>query len=106
MCFRSHHLVKSVKGVDGFPPEGDTSGMDFKTYWGGLSADEKRALAKSCSTTVGYLGNLASEGARQENPRKCSPFMAAKIERASDGLVSRKKLARSNIDWDLLQNTG
>jgi DNA-binding transcriptional regulator YdaS (Cro superfamily) len=60
--------------------------MDFKTYWLGLSAEAKRAMALTCETSVAYLSQVA------HGHRKASPGLAKTIERETGGTVVRSAL--------------
>lgn len=57
----------------------------FKTYWQGLTAQEKRSFADKCESTPGYLRHFVDE-------RIPGPHMAIKIEKASGGVVTKKSL--------------
>ena len=60
--------------------------MDFTSHWRSTSPTEKERLATKCSTSVGFLNNIAG------GFRRPSPELAASIERATRGAVMR---------WDL-----
>lgn len=65
--------------------------MELKTFIGSLSQEERDKFAALCETTAGHLRNVGY------GIRPCSPFLAALIESASKGAVTRKELRPD--DW-------
>jgi DNA-binding transcriptional regulator YdaS (Cro superfamily) len=57
--------------------------MDFKTYWLGMSQDERAAFAKRVERSAGYLQLVAG------GFRRASHGLASDIEAKSDGKVTR-----------------
>jgi hypothetical protein len=57
--------------------------MDFKTYFLGLSGDDRKLLALACNTSVGHLNNCVYACTT------ISPALSVLIEKGSKGKVSR-----------------
>lgn len=68
--------------------------MDLKKYLAEIGAREEALLASACKVTKGHLRNIAS------GFRAASPSLAAALESASCGFVTRQDL-RPN-DWQLI----
>lgn len=65
--------------------------MELKAFISSLSQEERDRFAALCETTAGHLRNVGY------GIRPCSPFLAALIESASNGAVTRVDLRPS--DW-------
>jgi DNA-binding transcriptional regulator YdaS (Cro superfamily) len=57
--------------------------MDFKTYWFGMSQDERATFAKKVERAPGYLQLVAG------GFRRASPELAISIDEKSEGKVKR-----------------
>lgn len=65
--------------------------MDLKTYVKSLPSEEARvAFATRCSTTLGHLKNV------MYGYKPCATDLAVRIERESEGAVTRPEL---RADW-------
>lgn len=60
--------------------------MNKKTYWKGLTPSEKEALADKLKVTKTYLSDLFN------NSKKASTSLCKKIEKATDGQVTKHSL--------------
>lgn len=60
--------------------------MNFRAYYFSRARDAREALALAVESSVGHLNNIAYGN------KPCSPLLAARIERNTDGRVMR---------WDL-----
>ncbi len=60
--------------------------MNKKTYWKSLSPLEKEALADKLKVTKTYLSDLFN------NSKKASTALCKKIEKATDGQVTKNSL--------------
>lgn len=67
-------------------------------YFRSLTAIEKKALCANCGITRQYLYNLIS---RPE--RKVSLELACKLEKATNGRVTRRSLL-PQVDWDFVES--
>lgn len=65
--------------------------MKLKTHLQTLTAEDREALARLCRTTLGHLRNV------MYGYRPCSAELAADIERATGGTVTRKDMRPD--DW-------
>lgn len=65
--------------------------MKLKPHLQALTPDEREAFAQACQTTLGHLRNV------MYGYRPCSAELAADIERASAGTVTRQDMRPS--DW-------
>ena len=65
--------------------------MELKNYLAQLEPTVRSEFAKSVDTSVGQLQNIAY------GYRSCSPLMAARIEQATKGAVTRQDLRPD--DW-------
>ena len=65
--------------------------MDLKTYLSARDTAAREALAAECGTTLGHLTNVSYLY------KPCSPILAARIERATNGAVTRQELRPE--DW-------
>ena len=63
-----------------------------------MSADQQRAFALTCETTVGYLRKAASTG------QNLGEGLVMRIERASARAVTCEDL-RPDVDWAYLRGT-
>lgn len=57
--------------------------MDLKTYYSGLSTEQREIFARKCGTSPGHLRNVAY------GDRTASTELAVAIERESHGAVKR-----------------
>lgn len=60
--------------------------MDFKTFFFGLSPDERLKFAQQADTSVGHLNNVAYGNS------SANPILCVAIERISKRAVSRQDL--------------
>lgn len=67
--------------------------MDFKTYWQGLSIEEREALALKVDSTRGHLQNVAY------GSRSCSEELAVALERESNAALSCEVLFPKEGLW-------
>ena len=65
--------------------------MELRKHLSALSPEDRERFAQSCGTTSGHLRNV------MYGYRHCSPELAADIERASAGVVTRREMRPS--DW-------
>lgn len=63
----------------------------LKTYFAGLTAEQREVFASSCGTSRGHLQNV------MYGVRPCAPELATLIEQASHGAVRRWHLRPE--DW-------
>jgi DNA-binding transcriptional regulator YdaS (Cro superfamily) len=68
--------------------------MDLKTHLSSLQVQERDELAVASGTTRGHLQNIVY------GLRTCSPELAAMLERATGGVVTRQDLRPD--DWHLI----
>lgn len=67
--------------------------MEFKTYWQGLSIEEREALALRVDSTRGHLQNVAY------GSRSCSEELAVALERESGAILSCEVLFPKKGLW-------
>ncbi len=60
--------------------------MDMKTYFSGLSSEEKKLLASRLKTSVAYLSQIANQH------RSASHKLSRRIEFETDGNVTHQEL--------------
>lgn len=60
--------------------------MTFRDYFGGLEPGQKRDLARTAKTTVGYLHQVA------KGHRRAGPNLCRRIERATMCAITRAVL--------------
>ena len=65
--------------------------MKLIDYLRHITVEQREALAQSCATSLGHLRNLAY------GYRPCGAALAARIERGSNGNVTRRDLCPD--DW-------
>ncbi len=65
--------------------------MDLKTFLAGRDRSEREQFAAQCGAAVGHLMNVGY------GYKPCAPLLAAEIERASAGAVTRRELRPH--DW-------
>jgi DNA-binding transcriptional regulator YdaS (Cro superfamily) len=68
------------------------AGMDLKTYWAPLTADQRELFASRCLTSKGHLQNV------MYGVRPCATDLAVAIERESGCSVTRQELRPD--DWE------
>lgn len=70
---------------------------ELKAYLSQLSTEERKAFAKRCQTTLGYLNQIMYGNS------KCSASLAIKIDKESFGEVSCDLLC-PEADFDYVRN--
>ena len=70
----------------------------FRTYFKGLTKDERQALAGRVGTSVAYLWQIAYK------QRRCNESMAIEIEKASNRAVTVEDL-RPDVDWAYVRSS-
>lgn len=72
--------------------------MDLKTYWDGLTVEQRETFATACGSTWKHLRNISY------GYKSCAEKLAIAIERESHGAVVCETL-RPDVDWAYLRST-
>lgn len=74
--------------------------MKLRTYFIGLTTQERVEFAKRCGTSVQHIKNIAYGNGTPP----CGESLAINIERESGGAV-RCETLRPDVDWEYLRGT-